>query len=188
MRTDTKEIVTTISYMIGIRRHIIENNFDGEYHDLLQSLYADKDATTIRYLCKLRSIMMQKFKKTDDEMRFNLKNIDRLDWYDHDNIKKLAEWGINIVKPNYRTEKYTQDFAALINENILSCQRLFPDWVNWEYIKDLFIIPHYSKPNVLKKEFEKYMANIDFYPYQMYIHWRFRKYPVYGRKIPQPYL
>lgn len=172
MRTDTKEIVTTISYMIGIRRHIIENNFDGEYHDLLQSLYADKDATIIRYLCKLRSIMMQKFKKTDDEMRFNLKNIDRLDWYDHDNIKKLAEWGINIVKPNYRTEKYMQDFAALINENINSCQHLFPDWVNWEYIKDLFIIPHYSKPNVLKKEFEKYMANIDFYPYQMYIHWQ----------------
>lgn len=171
MTVDTKEIVTTIGYMIGIKKSVLEQCYDEEYHDLLQRLYADRDASTIRYLCKLRTTLMQKFKKTDDEMRFNLKNLNKLDWYDNENIKQLAKWDIEIIKPNYRSEKYILDFNRLITENIDNCSRLFPDWVNWSYIKDLFIIPHYTKPNVLKEEFDLYMGKIDFYPFQVYIHW-----------------
>lgn len=171
MRTDTKELVATIAYMIGIRKNIVEQCFDEECHDLLQSLYSDKNASIIRYLCKLRTVLMQRFKKTDDEMRFNLKNINRLDYFDQDNIKQLENWGFKIVQSNYRSEKYMLDFNKLINENIDSCRNLFPDWINWNYIKDLFVIPYYTKPNVLKKEFEVYMSKIDFYPFQMYIHW-----------------
>lgn len=171
MTVDTKEIVTTIGYLIGIKKNVLEQCYDEEYHELLQRLYDDRDATTIRYLCKLRTTLMQKFKKTDDEMRFNLKNLNKIEWYDYENIKQLAKWGIDIIKPNYRSEKYILDFNRLITENIDSCSRLFPDWVNWNYIKDLFIIPHYTKPNVLKDEFDLYMGKIDFYPFQMYIHW-----------------
>lgn len=172
MTVDTKEIVTTVGYMIGVKKSVLEQCFDEEYHDLLQKLYADKDATVIRYLCKLRTTLMQKFKKTDDEMRFNLKNINKLDWYDFDNIKQLEKWGYDILKPNYRSEKYMLDFVKLINENIDNCARLFPDWVNWNYIKDLFVIPHYTRINVLKEEFDRYMSKMDFYPFQMYIHWK----------------
>lgn len=171
MTVDTKEIVTTIGYLIGIKKSVLEQCYDEEYHDLLQRLYVDRDATTIRYLCKLRTTLMQKFKKTDDEMRYNLKNLNKIEWYDYENIKQLSKWGIEIIKPNYRSEKYSLDFNRLIAENIDNCSRLFPDWVNWNYIKDLFIIPHYAKPNVLKEEFDLYMDKIDFYPFQMYIHW-----------------
>jgi len=114
---------------------------------------------------------MQKFKKTDDEMRFNLKNLNRLDWYDADNIRQLEKWGFEIIKVNYRAEKYALDFTKLIHENIDKCSHLFPDWVNWDYIKDLFIIPSYTKKGVLVAEFKKYMDKIDYYPFQMYIHW-----------------
>ncbi len=171
MTVDTKDLVATIAYLIGIKKHIVENCFDEECHDTLQKLYNDKNATIIRYLCKLRTTLMQKFKKTDDEMRYNLKNLNRIEWYDAENISKLEKWGINIIQPNYRSEKYILDFTRLIAENIDNCQNLFYDWVNWEYIKDLFYAPKYNKPNVLKKEFDKYMANIEYYPFQMYIHW-----------------
>lgn len=172
MRIDTKDICATIAYLIGVKKHIVKECFDEECHELLERLYQDKNATTIRYLCKLRTVLMQKFKKTDDEMRFNLQNINRLEWYDHDNIKQLEKWGYEIVKVNYRSEKYALDFTKLIHENIDKCCTLFPDWVNWEYIKDLFIIPGYTKKGALVKEFEKYMGNIDYYPFQMYIHWQ----------------
>ena len=163
MTVDTKEIVTTIGYMIGVKKNILEQCFGEEYHELLQTLYVNKETSIIRYLCKLRTTLMQKFKKTDDEMRFNLKNLNSMDFYDQDNIKQLEKWGFEIIKPNYRSEKYMLDLAGLISANIDNCFELFPDWVNWNYIKDLFVIPQYTKKGVLKSEFNIYMKNIEYY-------------------------
>ena len=172
MTVDKKDLVATIAYMIGVRKHIIEQCYDEECHETLQKLYAHQPATIIRYLCKIRTTLLQKFKKTDDEMRFNLKNLDKLEWYDVDNIRQLEKWGINLIQVNYRSEKYMIDIARLISENIDKCSDLFYDWVNWSYIRELFCIPKYNKKGVLKQEFEKYMSNIDKYPFQMYIHWQ----------------
>lgn len=48
-----------------------------------------------------------------------------LNRYDHDNIKQLAKWGINVIKPNYRAEQYMHDLTKLISENIDACSELF---------------------------------------------------------------
>ena len=132
MTVDTKEVVTTIAYMIGVRMSALTVSY-GECSDLIEKLQADKDATTIRYLCKLRTVLMQKFKKTDDLMRFQLKNLHNIEWYDKDNIKQLEKWGFTIIQANCRSEKYMQEFTRLINENIDKCSHLFYDWLNWEY-------------------------------------------------------
>ena len=171
MRVDTKDVCTTVAYLIGVRNSVLLKCFDEECHDLLETLRQNKDATTIRYLCKLRTVLMQKFKKTDDAMHFDLKNLNRLEWYDAEDIKQLEKWGYEIIKVNYRSEKYILDFTKLINENIDKCSNLFGDWVNWDYIKDLFYIPKYTKDGTMISEFKKYMANIEFYPFQVYIHW-----------------
>ena len=42
MTVDTKELVTTIAYLIGVKKHIVEQCFDAECHDTLQKLYAHK--------------------------------------------------------------------------------------------------------------------------------------------------
>ena len=171
MTVDTKEVVTTIAYMIGVRMSALTVSY-GECSELIEKLQADKDATTIRYLCKLRTVLMQKFKKTDDLMRYQLKNLHNIEWYDKDNIKQLEKWGFTIIQANCRSEKYMQDLTRLINENIDKCSHLFYDWLNWEYIRDLFFVPKYNKNGVMKVEFNKYMANIEHYPFQMYIHWQ----------------
>ena len=171
MTVDTKEVVTTISYLIGVRKDILELNF-AECKDTLDKLYADRDATVIRYFCKLRTVLMQKFRKTDDLIRFELKNLHNIEWYDHENIKQLEKWGFTIIQANSRSEKYMQEFTRLINENIDKCSRLFYDWIVWKYIRDLFYIPKYQRSGVLKEEFNKYMGNIQHYPFQMFIHWQ----------------
>ena len=171
MTVDTKEVVTTIAYMIGVRMSALTVSY-GECSELIEKLRADRDATTIRYLCKLRTVLMQKFKKTDDLMRYQLKNLYNIEWYDHDNIKQREKWGFTIIQANYRSDKYMQDLTRLINENIDKCSHLFYDWLNLEYIRDLFFVPKYNKNDVMKDEFNKYMANIEHYPFQMYIHWQ----------------
>lgn len=146
-------------------------NCYGEEKDLINELHKNKEATIIRYLCKLRTALMLKFKKTDNEICFNLKNINKLEWFDQDNIKQLEQWGIEIVKANYRAQSYVYDISKLINDNIEKCSGLFPSWINWSYIKSLFEIPHISKENTFKNEFAKYMEYISWYPFQQYIYW-----------------
>lgn len=171
MTVDTKEVVTAIAYLIGVRKSALETSFREECPDTLDTLYASKEATIIRYLSKLRTSLFQHFKKTDDAMRYDLKNLTSLEWYDKDNIRQLEKWGIQVIQANYRSEKYMQDLTRLINEHIDSCSGLFYDWINWDYIRNLFYVPKYNKPNVMKDEFTKYMANIEYYPFQQYIHW-----------------
>ena len=171
MTVDTKELVTTIAYLIGVKDDIITKCFEPDYTDLIQKLHESKEASIIRYLSKIRTTLFYKFKDTDHEMRYNLKNLDRLEWYNKDEIKKLHEWGIELIKPNYRAEKYMNDLCELIAANIDNCSSLFYDWVNWAYIRDLFCIPKYRQKGVLKQEFHKFLDKNLCYPFQMYIHW-----------------
>lgn len=176
MTVDKRDVVATVAYMIGVRKETLNKYYEESCSELLETLYNDQNATTIRYLCKLRTTLFQKFKKTDYEMKYNLSNLDRLEeWYDTDNIKKLESWGIPIIQVNYSSEKYMEDFTRLINENIDKCEYLFHDWVKFEYIRELFCIPKHTKKNVFKSEFEKYMKNLNNYPFQMYIYWEPRE-------------
>lgn len=168
---DTKDLVATIAYLIGVKKHIVEKCFDAECHELLQKLYSSQAATTIRYLCKLRTALFLKYKKTDYEMRNNLKNLNTLEWYDAENIVQLEKWGIPIIKANYRSEKYMLDLNKLIANHIDDVVALIPDWCEWQYIRELFVIPHYNNPIALKREFEKYMTSKMYYPFQVYIYW-----------------
>ena len=165
------ELVTKIAYMIGLRKDLLETRYDEDNHELLQELYQNQSATTIRYLCKLRTKLMQYFKKTNDAMYYDLKNLDTIEWFDSDNIMQLSKWGINIVKPGYRAEQYLVDISTLINQKIGECKDLFYDWQNWDYIKDLFMIPKCTDPNAVKAESVRFQNSMQVYPFQMYIHW-----------------
>ena len=138
MATYTRNVVTTVAYLIGIRKSILQNTYADEIENL-ELLFSDRNATVIRYLCKLRTALMMNFKKTDTEMKYNLTNIDKLEWFDRENIAQLEKWGFQIVKPNYTSSKYAELINRLISENMANCRELFPEWLNWEYVKDLSI-------------------------------------------------
>ena len=53
MTVDTKNIVTTVGYLIEIKKPTLETVYGSECGELLNSLSKNKNATIIRYLCKL---------------------------------------------------------------------------------------------------------------------------------------
>lgn len=172
MWTDTRDVVATVAFLIGVRKSSWESTYGNEYSELLAKLEKNQNALVIRYLSKLRTTLMQRFKKTDEALVTDLKNIDRLEWYDTENIKQLEKWGYNVILANKRAGDYTTLFNKLIHDNIDKCRNLFPDWIAWSYIQGLFIYPKYTNEKYQKAEFDKYMSNIDNYPFQMYIYWK----------------
>ena len=167
-----ENIVATMAYLIGVRKSAWISSYGNECSDLLAELENNRNATTIRYLCKLRTTLMQRFKKTDLAIVHDCKNIDHIEWYDTENIRQLEKWGYTILLANKRASDYSLHFNTLIRDNIDKCRELFPDWIAWEYVKDIFVIPKFTNEKIQKFEFEKYMENIEHYPFQMYIHWK----------------
>ena len=60
-----------------------------EYVELLNSLRESTNARILRYLCKARTSLLRNYKKTDNEIKYNLGNINRMEWFDAENINNL---------------------------------------------------------------------------------------------------
>ncbi|MGN0592227.1 MAG: NYN domain-containing protein [Ruminococcus sp.] len=173
MQVDTKDIAATTAYLMGVRKSAWEKQFGESCPQLLSELDEKKEARIIRSLCKIRTTLMQKFKHTDNEIRYEMKNLDTLpQWYDVENIKQLMRWEIPVIQVNTRAQEYSVHINDLIVKHIDNCKALYPEWIKWEYIRDLFVIPKYTNSTVMKHEFAKYMEKIQMYPYQVYMHWK----------------
>ena len=61
------ELVTILSYLIGVRNEILDHMCSDEYVELLNSLRENKNARILRYLCKARTGLLRNYKKTDNE-------------------------------------------------------------------------------------------------------------------------
>ena len=66
------ELVTILSYLIGVRNEILDDMCSDEYVELLNSLRESTNARILRYLCKARTSLLRNYKKTDNEIKYNL--------------------------------------------------------------------------------------------------------------------
>jgi hypothetical protein len=165
------EIVTVVAYMLGIPDERLEEYYSHHYGQLLEKLRKDDDATIIRYLCRVRTTIMNNFLLVDNEIRYNLSNIDRMSFFEQKEIRALQSKGIPIVQPNCRSEQYMVHVSRLIVENIDRCSRLFPETVKFSYIRSLFVIPKYTDPKMMIEEYEKFRGYKNMYPFQTYMYW-----------------
>lgn len=166
------EVAAIVAYMLGIDDKTLDSYYSGHYRDLLVSLRASRPATIIRYLSKIRTTIMEHFLEVDNEMRYSLSNLDRMSFFDKKEIDTLYRWGIYVVQPNYRSDKYILHITRLMDETIDACKNLFPESVKFEYIRSLFVIPKYTKPSVMIEEYNKFRGKKTFYPFQAYMYWK----------------
>jgi hypothetical protein len=165
------EVATIVAYMLGIEDARLEEYYSHHYGALLEKLRRDRGATTIRYLCRIRTTILNNFLNIDNDIRYNLSNLDRMPCFNKKEIDKLFSWGIAVVQPNYRSDRYIQHITELIDNHIDACKGWFPDSVKFEYIRSLFVIPKYNKPAVMIEEYNKFRGNKNLYPFQAYMYW-----------------
>ncbi len=168
----TRNIVSTMAYLTGVKRELWDKLYPDETVEKMKKLDDDKSARTIRYLCKMRTTLMRNYVKTDNAIQYDFKNILDMEWFDHDNIRWLLKNGLEVVLVNKRVQDYYIMINEYITRKIESCAQLFPDWVEWDYMKDLIVFSKFNDKTKSKKEFNRFMDNINDYPCHVYIHWK----------------
>lgn len=168
----TNEIVSTVAYLIGVRQNIFDNEYCSLRNDIFDKLEENKHAKIVRHLSIIRTAAFVNYNEIHSAMTYDMKNLNSVPQYiSQEDITALEINGINILKPNYRLSLYLQDMSRIISSEIIHCRSLFPSWLNWDYIRDIFTIPTKKGESDVKNECNKFVHNRSYYPYQMYIKW-----------------
>lgn len=172
-KDSTYELVSKVAYLIGVPKRIFENTYEAPKFEVYQRLETDKTARIIRHLCIIRTAIERNFRHINDKMRMEYKSILSMPEYIPDeSLMQLSTDGISFIKKSSsKLSNHIVEINRIICDRINNCKRLFPLWINWDYVKDLFIMPNGLKDDGTKVAAELYYANLSHYPYQMYINW-----------------
>ena len=173
-KDSTYVIVSKVAYLIGVPKRIFDNEHEPPQLEVYQQLENDKNARIIRNLCIIRTEIERNFRYINREMRMEYKSILTLPQYvPADSINQLLADGINFIKKSStKLSDHIVEINRIISDRINNCKSLFPLWLNWKYIRDLFIMPNGLYEKETKAAAGVYYASLRLYPYQMYINWQ----------------
>ena len=164
-------ISSRAAYLLGVpERHFADRDvFDKEVYDQLNK---EKPARIIRNLCMLRTAILRYSGLIYKAMTNDFKNLSTLPEYiPQKSLVELESDGISIQKVNYRLNNYTMDINDHIRSRISNCRQFFPDWVNWDYVKNIFLMPNGTKETGVIEEARYYSAHKNSFPFHVYLNW-----------------
>ncbi len=164
------EVVSTMAFLIGIAEDKLT---DSPQLQLFPMLKLDKNARIVRNLCMIRTAILRNFKNINNLMRLEYRSILNMSEYIPSSaMRQLTEDGVNFIKKSsVKLSDHINEINRLLTDRINNCQGLFPTWVNWNYVRDLFIMPNGLTERGSKEASDVYYANRSYYPYGMYINW-----------------
>lgn len=168
----TYKIVSIVAYLIGVKKETFESSAEPPQLDTYEELNKNKDARIIRNLCLLRNAF-ERFYVAINKAFFNEgKNIGRIPEFIPPEIhQQLHKDNVDI----FLTKPDATSYIIKINQEIInridSVASLFPDWVNWNYIKPLFIMPNGLKPEGVAAAGTLYNSDRNRYPYKCWLNW-----------------
>lgn len=166
------EIVSRVAYLIGIPKKIFDNEHEPPKIEVFNKLEKEKKARIIRNLCILRNQMEHCFSKICKAIQQEQRSIMAMPEYiPSDVLQKLYEDGIDIYKNMREPNPFVFMLNQNINNRINNCKDLFPEWINWDYLSSIFIMPEGTNEEGVKKAADFFYENEAFYPYQVYMNW-----------------
>ena len=171
--TSTKmqgEIVSVTAYLLGIS----DFRFDEQSHQLDKAVIArldqNKQAKIFRALSLLRTKCELNYKKIVDQILNYHKTLTQMpDDVPKDLIDYLYGENVNLYAVNSRVEPFIITINDEIKRRLPQIRNLYPDWVNWDYVKDIFIMPNGNDYQGIKAAASEYYRKQDFCPYKCYM-------------------
>ncbi len=169
----TTDIVSTFAYLIGVRKSIFDNPHEPPDPDIFEKLEKEKAARIVRNLCVIRTSIERNFGKINNALRNEFRHITALSEYIPDeSVVQLTNDGVIVFKKSStHLGQHIIEINRLIGDRINNCQVFFPTWLNWKYLRQLFIMPEGLTEDGIKAGANEFFTHMDYYPYQVYMNW-----------------
>lgn len=175
MRSETYTVVSKMAYLTGVSQRIFELEAEPPKLEWYHTLEKNKSARIIRNLCILRTAIELHFKAIREAIKFDLKTIYTLpDLVPYESIRQLELDGITL-KRHIKPVDYIIEINRYISDRLNNCKNLFPLWLKWDYIKQLFIMPDGLTESGTQAAAKDYYANKSFCPYHVYLNWNYKQ-------------
>lgn len=169
--SNSYEVISPMMYLIGVDKiRFLEHrpSLEDRYNE-----YERNDAArAIRALCEIRTALMKHYGKIKKAFLYDLKNLSTIPEYvPAEAVQEINRQGINIENIRPHATKYLIAANTEILNRVGSVKGLFPDWIKWEYIRSLFIMPKGTNEDGVKDACGQYWENKYSYPFQCYLNW-----------------
>ena len=166
------EIVSKVAYLIGVPKNIFEKDNNSLLMDMYNKLDMDKRARIIHHLCRLRTQLEINFLKVCKGIQQEGRSMMSMPEYiPTDSLQRLSDDGVDIYKHLHEPSPFLFNINSIIKSRINNCRSIFPDWIDWKYLSDIFIMPGGTTEEGTKESASFYYENQSHYPYKQYINW-----------------
>ncbi len=166
------EIVSRVAYLIGVYKKAFDNDPGHLKIGIYEKLETEKKARIIRNLCLLRTQLEHNFLKICQGIQRDGKSIIGMpEFMPMDVMQKLSDDGVDIYVHLKEPTPFLINLNQTIKNRINNCRDLFPEWINWDYLSNIFIMPDGLTEAGTKKAAAYYYENMNYYPYRQYINW-----------------
>lgn len=172
-KDSTHDIVSKVGYLIGVPKYRFEDDRYRLRLDLYETLDKNKTARIVRNLCIVRASIERNFGRINDMMRKEFKSIFNMpDLVPQDALNQLEFDGVGLrLRANAKLGEYIIEINRLIRDRINNCKSIFPVWLNWDYVRDIFNMKNGLTESGIKEAANVYFSHLECYPYGIYINW-----------------
>lgn len=171
--TMTKTIVSKVAYLIGVPKKFFEDEYSPPQIEEYERLDQIKTARIIRNLCMFRTSIESNYRSIKRKIRDEYRTVITIE-ETANIVKALSEDGIEIARnPNKRLQMFVVEANKEISNRINNCKSIFPDWIVWKYLRNIFIMPNGTIEQKVQKHINDYYYKYkSWYPYMVYINWQ----------------
>ncbi len=166
------DIVSKVAFLAGVSKSIFENEHEPPKIAIYDKLNKEKKARIVRNLCILRTKIEMYFLKICQAIQRENRSIMSIPEYiPTECLQELDNDGVTIYIHLREPNDFLIHINTMIKDRINNCQDIFPDWINWAYLSNIFIMPGGTTEDGIKEAAKFYYDNQSFYPYRQYINW-----------------
>lgn len=165
------DIISQVAYLLGVPKAMFEKEPEPPQLHIFENLDKNKHARIIRHLCILRTATERKYSNIISKTRMESKSLLAMpEFIPFDSILQLERDGVRFGKHAVDTPNhFIIELNRVISDRINNCKSIFPVWLNWAYIHNIFIMPNGLTEEGIKTSGKIFLDNLEYFPYFVYM-------------------